>query len=456
MPVPGLTTCANYWLPAQLHHNFMKGRRLLLLFTVFTFSYFFSFKGQAQEMLPFKPVDREVKAFMARWQIAGGTVALVRNGRLVYNQAYGQADTNMPAQPHHLFRIASLSKPITALAIMTLKAQGLLKLQDEVFGPQGLLPDAAYPCFDRRMLNITVRHLLQHTAGWDRDSNSGGDPMFNPVYIARQMGVGAPADTETIIRYVLQKPLDFTPGTQYAYSNFGYAVLGRVVEVLSGMSYESYVQTNILHPLGILDMRLAQNTYAGKELQEVRYFEDLPATSGAIAAQSQQAVPWPYSGFNIEAMDAHGGWIASAADLAKILAAADGLTNRPDILSPEDLQQLWLGSAPNPGYALGWMVNSQGAAWHTGSLPGSSTLMALLPDGTAWVLLFNGRHDSAAYFQDLDQLMWQARKHIWHWPDQDLFLDPVLAEGAVTDTEVIDPDPDQEPEQVQATTHMSN
>lgn len=431
----------------------MKGRRLLLLLTVLTFSYFLSFKGQAQQVLSLKPVDREVKAFMARWQIAGGTVALVRNGRLVYSQAYGQADTNMPAQPHHLFRIASLSKPITALAIMKLKDQGRLKLQDKVFGPQGLLPDASYPCYDRRMMDITVRHLLQHTAGWNRDTNSGGDPMFNPVFIAQQMGVPAPADAETIIRYVLKKPLDFTPGTQYAYSNIGYAVLGRVIEVLSGMSYESYVQANILHPLGILDMRLAQNTYAGKEPQEVRYFEDLPSASGAMPAGSQQAEPWPYGGFNIEAMDAHGGWIASAADLAKILAATDGQANRPDILSPEDLQQLWQGSAANPGYALGWMVNTRGAAWHTGALPGTSTLMALLPEGTAWVLLFNGRHDSDAYFQDLDQLMWRAQKHIRHWPDQDLFMDPVLAEGAVPKLESASP---QEEEQLNTTTHTSN
>ena len=99
------------------------------------------------------------------------------------------------------------------------------------------------------------------------------------------------------------------------------------------------------------------------------------------------------------------------------------------------------------------MVNTRGAAWHTGSLPGTSTLMALLPEGTAWVLLFNGRHDSEAYFQDLDQLMWQAQKHIRHWPDQDLFMDPVLAEGAVPKPEAASPEKE---EQLNATTHSSN
>jgi CubicO group peptidase (beta-lactamase class C family) len=390
---------------------------------------------------------------MARWQIAGGTVALVKDGHLVYSQAYGQADTNTAAQPRHLFRIASLSKPVTALAIMKLKAQGRLRLNDKVFGPQGLLPYASYPFFDRRITDITVRQLLQHTAGWDRDLNIEGDPMFNPVYIAQQMGVPAPADAATIIRYVLKKPLDFTPGTRYAYSNVGYAVLGRVIEALSGMSYEAYVQENVLYPLGILEMRLARNFYANKELQEVRYFEDPNSTPVPFIADPQQLVPWPYGGFNIEAMDAHGGWIASAADLAKLLAAIDGLPNRPDLLPAEELQQLRMGSGANPGYGLGWMVNAEGAAWHTGSLPGSSALMALLADGTAWVLLFNARHDSDAYFQQLDQLMWRALRRMRHWPIQDLFTDQVMADGAVPNPEGpahFNPEPKQpEPQQAQ-------
>jgi CubicO group peptidase (beta-lactamase class C family) len=424
----------------------MKGRRLIVLLAVFTFFNFVSFRAQAQEQNVFNPVDQEVKAFMARWQIAGGTVALVRNGRLVYSHAYGQADDQTPAQPQHLFRIASLSKPITALAIMKLKDQGRLRLTDKVFGPKGLLPYASYPFFDRRIQDITVRQLLQHTAGWDRNLNIGGDPMFNPVYIAEQMGVPAPADAETIIRYMLKKPLDFTPGTRFSYSNLGYAVLGRVIEARSGMSYEAYVQENILHPLGILDMRLARNFYADKAVQEVRYFEDPNSSPVPFMADHQQLVPWPYGGFNIEAMDAHGGWIASAADLAKILAATDGQPNRPDLLSAEDLQQVRMGSAVNPIYGLGWMVNPQGATWHSGSLPGSSTLMAQLPDGTAWVLLFNGRHDTDAYSEDLDDLMWRALPRIRQWPDQDLFIDPVLANGEVPNPEApayFNPEPGQ-------------
>ncbi|MGV3503144.1 MAG: serine hydrolase domain-containing protein [Adhaeribacter sp.] len=376
-----------------------------------------------------------MKAFMARWQLRGGTLALVWKGRLVYSQGFGLADSSLPAQPRQLFRIASLSKPLTALAILQLQQQGRLKLSDKVFGPKGLLPYAAYPFTDRRLLQVTVQQLLQHTAGWDRHLNVGGDPMFNPVHIAREMGVPAPADAATIIRYVLKRPLDFSPGSRYAYSNFGYALLGRVIEQLSGMSYEAYVQEQVLYPAGILGMRLARNSYADKEAAEVRYFED-PGT-GPVPSflDPGQLVPWPYGAFNIEAMDAHGGWVASAEDLARLLAALDGLPRRPDLFPGDVLQQLQAGSGPNPGYGLGWMVNSRGARWHTGSLPGTSAMMAQLPSGLSWVLLFNGRHDSQAYFEDLDQLMWRALPQLGPWPAHDLFADPVLADGALPNPE---------------------
>lgn len=372
---------------------------------------------------------------MDRWQVSGGTLALVRQGRLVYRQGYGQADSSVATQPQHLFRIASLSKPITALAILKLRQQGRLKLQDKVFGPRGLLPYAAYPFTDRRLLDLTVQHLLQHTGGWDRHLNIGGDPMFNPVHIAREMGVPAPADAATIIRYVLRKPLDFAPGSRYAYSNFGYALLGRLIEQLSGTSYEAYVQEQVLYPAGILGMRLARNGYADKEAAEVRYFEDPGSGRVPSFLDPGQLVPWPYGAFNIEAMDAHGGWIATAEDLARLLAALDGLPRRADLFPEDVLQLLQSGSGPNPGYGLGWMINPRGARWHTGSLPGTSAMMAQLPSGTCWVLLFNGRHDSEAYFEELDQLMWRALPLIQHWPDHDLFTDPVLADGALPNPE---------------------
>jgi len=402
--------------------------RYLLCF----FCAFLSFSGAgAQVVLP--GLDKEVQAFMKRWHIPGGSLALVKEGNLLYTQAYGKADTDISAQPYHLFRIASLSKPITAMAILKLKEQGKLKLTDKVFGPKGILNTPEYAFADKRIKDITVRHLLQHRGGWNRETNINGDPMFNTVYIAHLMGVPAPASAKTIIRYVLRKKLDFSPGKKFAYSNIGYTILGRVIEQLSGLTYEQYVQENILLPAGITDMRLAHNYYTDKIPDEVKYYEEAESPAMPDIKNEQQLVPWPYGGFNIEAMDAHGGWVASAPDLAKLLAAIDGLGNKPDILSPAELAQMFKPGGHNRKYALGWMVNRYGSAWHTGSLPGSSTLMARLPDGAAWVILFNGRHDSPSYFSELDGLMWRALHRVRSLPSQDLFNSPILAHKNVVE-----------------------
>ena len=412
----------------------MRVRFLLCFFSVlFLFS-----SARAQVVLP--ALDKEVQAFMKRWHIPGGSLALVKDGNLLYTQAYGKADTDIPTQPYHLFRIASLSKPITAMAILKLKEQGKLKLDDKVFGPKGILNTPEYAFTDQRIKNITVRHLLQHRGGWNRDTNINGDPMFNAVYIAHIMRVPAPADAKTIIRYVLTKELDFSPSKQFAYSNIGYTILGRVIEQLSGLAYEQYVQENILQPAGITSMRLAHNYYNDKIEDEVKYYEEADSPPMPDIKDEQQLVPWPYGGFNIEAMDAHGGWLASAPDLAKLLAAIDGLGNKPDILSPTELAQMFKPGGHNRKYALGWMVNRYGSAWHTGSLPGSSTIMARLPDGAAWVVLFNGRHDSSSYFSELDGLMWRALHRVRNLPNEDLFNSPIVAhKTSVENTELAAP-----------------
>jgi len=412
----------------------------------FYFAFFSFLVTEAQVALP--GFDKEVKAFMKRWQIPGGTLALVKDGQLLYTQAYGQADTGIPTQPTHLFRIASLSKPITSLAILKLKEQGKLKLTDKVFGPKGILNTPEYAFTDPRVKKITVRHLLEHRAGWNRTTNIHGDPMFNAVYIAHIMNVPAPADAKTIIRYVLSKRLDFSPGTKFAYSNIGYAVLGRVIEQLSGLTYEQYVQENILQPIGITDMRLAHNYYNDKTPGEVKYYEEEDSEPVPDIKDEHQLVPFPYGGFNIEAMDANGGWLASAPDLAKLLVAIDGLSNKPDILSPTELAQMFKPGGHNRIYALGWMVNRYGSAWHTGSLPGSSTLMARLPDGAAWVVLFNGRHDSPIYFSDLDDLMWRALHRVRNLPIQDLFTSPIIAKKITVEEEAYISIPGQLPAEV--------
>jgi CubicO group peptidase (beta-lactamase class C family) len=371
-------------------------------------------------------VDNQVSRFMRKWSLQGGSVALAKDGRLVYVRGFGNADQEQATESTSLFRIASLSKPITAIAILKLVEAGKLNLEDTVFGEHGILNTPEYATIaDDRVRQITVRQLLQHTAGWDRDRSPEGDPMFNSVAISQTMAAPTPASVTTIIQYILTKPLDFSPGSRYAYSNVGYAILGRVIEKVTGKGYESYVKESVLYPSGAFDMQLGHNLYSQKQVKEVRYYEKAGAALVPSVCEIGKQVNCPYGGFNLEAMDAHGGWLASSMDLARVLVGTSGIAAKPGLL-PEDLIRTMLTpSDQNSNYALGWFVNQAGNYWHTGSLVGSSTMMAHLKSGVSWVILFNGNPQTQEYFRDLDQLMWKALDKVQTWPEQDLFITPL-------------------------------
>jgi N-acyl-D-amino-acid deacylase len=275
-------------------------------------------------------VDAVIGTLMRRWEIPGGAVAIVKDGRLVYARGFGTADgtADGATAPDALFRIASLSKPITAVAVLTLVEAGRLRLDAPAFALLGDLKPAPGATVDPRLAQITVRHLLQHSGGWDREASF--DPMFRPIEAAQAVGAPSPASAETVVRYMLGRPLDFAPGARYAYSNFGYAVLGRIIERVSGMTYEQYVRTAVLAPMGIGRMRIGASLASGRAPGEVRYFD--PATATSVFPGGGGGVSWPYGGFNLEAMDAHGGWIASTVDLMRFVTAVDALPTRPDVL----------------------------------------------------------------------------------------------------------------------------
>lgn len=201
------------------------------------------------------PFDDLMDRFVREQKVPGAALAVAKDGRLLYTRGFGFADpaAKTLVQPAALFRIASISKPITAAAILRLIEMGKLKLDDPAFP---LLPYAPPPGTrsDPRLRRITIRHLLQHTGGWDRQKSF--DPMFIPLKAAAALKVKAPAGAEDILRYMLGQPLDFDPGTRYAYSNFGYCVLGRIIERVSGQKYEDFVRKEVLLPLGMKSTRL--------------------------------------------------------------------------------------------------------------------------------------------------------------------------------------------------------
>jgi N-acyl-D-amino-acid deacylase len=227
--------------------------------------------------------------------------------------------------------------------------------------------------------------------------------MFMSSEIARAMGMPEPTDCPTIIRYMLGQPLDFEPGSQYAYSNFGYCILGRVIEKVSGMTYAEYVKTHILDPIGIEGMRLGYSLLSDRYPDEVHYYGPESNLAQSVFPEVTELTTWPYGGFYLEAMDAHGGWIASTTDLVRFATALEpdrpaGLLKasslelmvaRPEISTWEDTSNY---------YAFGWFVRPAGSGtslWHSGSLPGITAILYRTASGLTWAALFNTRPDPA-------------------------------------------------------------
>ena len=371
--------------------------------------------------------------FLADNQVPGATLAVAKDGKLVYARGFGHADEQLglPVPPGMRFRIASISKPITAAAILRLIEMGLLKLDDRVFA---VLKIALPADADPRLKQITIQQLLHHTAGWDRAKSF--DPMFRPLVIAKEENVMPPARPLDIIRYMTHHKLDFDPGERYAYSNFGYCILGRVVERVSGQSYDRFVQKHVFDPIGIKHTQLGHTLMAAKN--ETHYFDDKGRTGNAVMGPNLgKPVPRPYGAWYLEAMDAHGGWISSAPDLVrfgsafdqpdkcKILKAASIKTMfaRPDGLAGHTKD----GTPKDVFYGCGWNVHPVGAgkvsAWHMGALDGTATILVRRHDGLTWAVLFNARSNAKGEYLGslIDPLVHQAADKVKRWPQRDLF-----------------------------------
>jgi N-acyl-D-amino-acid deacylase len=339
----------------------------------------------------------------------------------VYARGFGYADkeAGQPVQPNSLFRLASVSKSVTSVALMNLIQGGRLGIDAKVFGVAGILNDAAYlPMHDPLDAQITVRQMMQHISGW-----GGADPMFFNDYIAQAMGKPMPVDAPTIVSYMLRNVLlAAAPGSTYTYFNFNYCALGRVIEKISGMAYYDYLNRAVLTPLGIADIRLGRNLLANRLAGEVKYYDYDGAGLVSSVYGTGQLVPFPYGGFNLEAMDSHGGLVASAPALLKLLVAVDGFATKPDILNASTIQLMTTPSAPNQNYACGWAVNTAGNWWHNGDLPGTTTEIVRAGNGLSWVFLFNTRPaDIGGFDSAVDNLGWQAVGSVSSWPTDDQF-----------------------------------
>lgn len=366
-------------------------------------------------------IEKIVNSFLRNWSIAGASVAVAKDGKLIYAHGFGFADTasRTEAQPYSRFRIASISKLVTAIAIMKLEEQGKLSLNDTVFGPSGILNDPFYGIpKDKRVCHITVAQLLSHEGGW---TQRYGDQMFMPLVVAEKMGVKPPVDTRTIVKFALTKRLQYTPGTGKAYSNLGYSILGLIIEKVSGMSYSDFCQKTILEPLGIYDMNIAGNLSSDKAPFEVTYYEPSDVALKPSIYGTGEMVRPSYGGNDIRSLGAAGAWIATSPDLMRLLLSVDGFNTRPDILNDQSIKFMTDG---DNGYApVGWKGTvSNGTWWRTGSFPGSAGMMKRQSDGISWVVLFNSSAwNGPEIYSYISNMMNRALSKIDLWPDNDLF-----------------------------------
>jgi len=383
---------------------------------------FYSEKGE------FKAIEKQVTRFMRREHMVGGSVAIAKDGKLVYAKGFGYADreNEVPVEPYHLFRIASVSKLVTAVGIFKLIEEGKLKLDRKVFGKNGILNDSIYLHYrDKKVEDITVLNLLNHSGGW---TTRWGDPMFMPSVIARRMHKPLPIDQKDIIQFVLSKRLHFKPGTMSYYSNFGFMVLGEVISKVSGIPYEEYIQTHVLYPQGIFDMKIGGSYLKDRNEYEVKYYEPELTYYVEDYSGSGEMVLRTYGGNDMKTLGAAGGWVASSTDLLKLLLAIDGLPSVKDALSKESIKAMV--NPVTPGMSpLGWRRINKYGWFRTGTLAGTSALMVRKKDGLEYVAVFNtGNWKGPRLATDIFRMMERGIRGVKEWPDYNLFeLDQMWA-----------------------------
>lgn len=375
--------------------------------------------GKAMAVL--RPVDSAVATIVTRHGIPGAALAITKDGKLVCARGYGWANlaTREQVQPDTLFGIASLSKTLTAVAILKLVEQGKLNLDDRAFEILKHIRPFPGARVDPRLGQITVRQLLHHSGGWDHQKS--GDPVNWTTQIQLKRGDRTPVPADYLIAHTMSVPLDFDPGTDSKYSNFGYIVLGEIIAKVSGQTYEKYVRDHVLTPAGM--HRTALHPSGGQYYQgEARRYID--GGEHELPAWQQK-----YS-------DAAGGWTASAVDMARLLTALDGSRGTPLLNEKQFQAMIALPPAPlkarenGTHVGLGWdsVVQTDKKDYgyfKDGSWVGMRTFMKRQPNGVSWVLLFNASMnldsvDNKLVGEAVKEVRNALEKHE-QFPDVDLF-----------------------------------
>jgi serine beta-lactamase-like protein LACTB, mitochondrial len=302
-------------------------------------------------------IETAVSKFMAASQVPGLSAAVVENGEYVWSAGFGMADLEnfVPATSQTLYRLGSVSKPITSTAAMQLWERGKLDLDSPV--------QKYCPAFPKKQWTITTRELLGHLGGIRHyKSEAEGDAEIgNTVHFDNGIESG--------LKFFANDPLISEPGTHFHYSTHGYTLVGCAIEGASGESYADYAREKIFLPAGMLqtrvDDRIAIIPYRTR-------FYSKNKTGAVVNAEFLD------SSYKIPG----GGWISSAEDMARFEVAIfnDRLVKR----STRDI--MWTAQKPTDGsadnYGLGWGVSKIAgvdSVGHSGAQQGASTFIILEP-----------------------------------------------------------------------------
>jgi len=296
-----------------------------------------------QEVSGFAAIDEMIREQMTLHDISASSVAITKDGRLVYTRGYTWDEANVePVQPTSLFRTGSIAKSITSIAIHQLIEQGLLSYDSRVADALGLTPPpgrSADPWLDL----VTVDHLLTHTVGWDK-YNGGIDPMvFRDWWVALSLGVLPPPTRHQIATFMTGEEFQFYPGTRWAYCNFGYLLLQMLAEKVTGVDFPEYVHDNIFRPVGVGRARMAHTLRWDLAPTERYYLGDYEGDPYALT--------W-------ENVYAGGGMVMSAPDLARLYTALFDDRHASGLLSDASMDamlSLPFSASRNEGYGRGWI-----------------------------------------------------------------------------------------------------
>ena len=309
------------------------------------------------------PVDQVVRIFMEANGVRAAQVAIAKNGKMKFSHGYTWAESGYKVtQPSDRFLLASCSKMFLEAAIQSLYDSKKLTPDKTVYPLLGFSNPA-----DPRSDQITVQQLLDHRGGYNDGTNPNLPAAADPTYNMRAIGIalGHPVNGKLdIARYMYGQPLQYTPGTDSAYSNYGYLLLGALVEKLTGMSYFDYLKQNILQPAGLTEVQVF-STLASLRTANEAIAEDQGFGLSPFDLNSQLLMPNVYGGDGEinEVGDPNDGLCASAESLAQFIFN----------------HAVWGNGGRAPGSA------------RSGSTPGASSWAESRWDGVDWSYVVNTR-----------------------------------------------------------------